>query len=480
MVEHTTKDLKKIRDELKALDNKQRFRKLDYYKPYPKQMEFHQKGTIWRERLLMAGNQEGKTYCGAAEVATHMTGEYPKDWPGRIWERPTTGWICGESSVLVRDQPQKLLCGAPGVDDAFGTGLIPRENFADKPSLARGVTDAIDSIQVKNKFGGISVATFKSYEQGRQKFQSATLDWLWLDEECDEDIYNECLARITATGGMLFMTFTPLKGRSNVVIRYMDEPSPDRGIVNMRIEDALHIKPEERQKIVDGYKPHEREARANGIPLLGSGAIFNMPESAVSEPAITNIPAHWVKLWALDFGIGHPFAAVLILWDRDTDVIHVHHAFKMSDAFPINHAAAMKTIGADVPVAWPHDGTQREKGSGEALQLLYKKEGLLMLPEHATFPDGGYSTEAGVEEMREREMNGKLKYASHLSELFEERRFYHRKDGLIVKLKDDILSATRVAIMARRFGKAVMLGGKRANRNNGQTMIAKGIDFAIF
>src|ERR1700691_3970012 len=116
MVEHTTKDLKKIRDELKALDNKQRFRKLDYYKPYPKQMEFHQKGTIWRERLLMAGNQEGKTYCGAAEVATHMTGEYPKDWPGRIWERRTTGWICGESSVLVRDQPQKLLCGAPGVD----------------------------------------------------------------------------------------------------------------------------------------------------------------------------------------------------------------------------------------------------------------------------------------------------------------------------------------------------------------------------
>lgn len=474
-------ELKKIRDTLKAAVNLQRFRKLDFYTAYPKQEEFHSMGAEKRERLLMAGNQEGKTYCGAAEAAIHLTGEYPVEWRGRRFEHPVRSWICGESSVLVRDQPQKLLCGTPGVDEDWGTGLIPKEALKDK-SLARGVTDAYDSIQVVHRtdgvVDGISIATFKSYEQGRQKFQSATLDFLWLDEECDEDIYQECLARITATGGMLFMTFTPLKGRSAVVIRYMDEPSPDRGIVHMRMEDALHIKAEDRQKIISGYAPHEREARANGIPLLGSGKIFNVQESAVAEPAIEKPPSYWAKIWGIDFGIGHPFAAALLLWDRDNDIIHVHHAFKMPDAFPINHAAAMKTVGIDVPVAWPQDGTSREKSSGTAIQLLYKKEGLNMLHEHATWPEGGLSTEAGIEEMREREQNGKLKYAAHLTELFEERRFYHRKDGKIVKLKDDILSAIRVGIMMKRFAKAVMLGGKKSQQLGGT--VAKGLDFDYF
>jgi phage terminase large subunit-like protein len=478
---HDPKKLKEVLETLEAMEHQRRFRKLDLYVPYPKQREFHDMGLLKRERLLMAGNQEGKTYSGAAEAAFHLTGEYPADWKGRKFDHPVKAWICGESSVLVRDQPQSLLCGTPGVEEDRGTGLIPKGSLKDW-SLARGVTDAYDTIQVVHKTNGvedgISTATFKSYEQGRQKFQSATLDFLWLDEECDEDIYSECIARITATNGMLFMTFTPLKGRSAVVIRYMDEISPDRGIVHMTIEDALHIRAEDREKIIMGYKAHERDARARGIPLLGSGVVFIVPEVSITEPAIHTVPSYWAKLWGIDFGIGHPFGAALILWDKDNDIIHLHHAFKMADALPINHAAGMKPIGAEVPVAWPQDGTAREKSSGTALQLLYKKEGLLMLPEHATWPDGGTSTEAGVEEMREREMNGKFKVAAHLSEYFEERRFYHRKDGQLVKLKDDILSAVRVAIMMKRFAKPVMLGGKRAERLRGQ--IAKGIDFDLF
>ena len=474
-------ELKELLATLEAAENLRRNFKLKFYTPYPKQREFHAMGAVKRERLLMAGNQQGKTYSGAAEMAFHLTGQYPDDWTGRKFDHPVKAWACGESSTLVRDQPQALLCGTPGVEADKGTGLIPKEDLLDT-SLARGVTDAYDTIQVQHYTDGvkdgISVLTFKSYEQGRQKFQSATLDVLWLDEEPDEEIYQECLARITATNGMLFMTFTPLKGRSKVVIRYMDEPSPDRGVVHMTIDDALHIKPEQRQKIIDGYLPHQREARARGIPLLGSGVIFDHPEEAVKEQYIERVPQHWAKIWGCDFGIGHPYAAALLAWDKDNDIIHVIHAFKMADAFPINHAAAMKPIGADVPVAWPQDGTQREKGSGATLASLYRKEGLKMMHEHATWPDGGNSTEAGVEEMREREKNGKLKYAAHLSDLFEERRFYHRKDGLIVKIKDDILSAIRVGVMMKRFAKPVLLGGKKTVREPGQ--LAKGVDFDVF
>jgi hypothetical protein len=53
--------------------------RLAYYKPYPKQAEFHNAGAKHRERLLMAGNQLGKTLAGGFEVAMHATGRYP-DW----------------------------------------------------------------------------------------------------------------------------------------------------------------------------------------------------------------------------------------------------------------------------------------------------------------------------------------------------------------------------------------------------------------
>lgn len=474
--------LRELLETLEAVDERQKFRKLDFYVPYPKQRMFHDLGATKRERMLMAGNQVGKTYSAAAEVAFHMTGEYPEDWKGRKYDKPSSGWICGESSTLVRDGPQKLLCGKAGVNADFGTGLIPKSSFADKPSLARGVTDAYDTIQVTHRTNGIedgiSTASFKSYEQGREKFQAATLDWIWADEEPPDDVYGEMLARITATNGMIFMTFTPLKGRTEVVIRYLDEPSQDRAVVNMTLEDAQHIKPEDRAKIISGYKRHERDARVKGIPMLGSGAIFTEPEENIAEATIREVPYYWAKLWGIDFGIGHPFGAVLLLWDKDNDVVHVHHAIRMADALPIQHCAAMKKVGADVPVAWPQDGTAREK-SGLVVASLYKKENLRMLPEHATFPEGGYSTEAAIEEMLAREATGRLKVAAHLQDYFEERRFYHRKDGLVVHLKDDILSATQKGLMMLRYARPVMLGSKRPDPKQMGGKV-KGVDFDLW
>lgn len=478
----SNKKLEELLETLEAIELRQKFRKLDFYKPYPKQKQFHDLGATKRERCLMAGNQLGKTYSAAAETAFHLTGEYPEDWKGKRFEKPVVFWIGGESSTLVRDAPQRLLCGPPGVDAEFGSGLIPREDFAGRPSLARGVTDAFDTIQVTHKTNGIvdgvSTATFKSYEQGRAKWQAGTADGIWGDEEPPADVYGEMLARITATKGIIYLTYTPLKGRTEVVMRYMDEPSPDRAIVPMAIEDAKHISAEERDKIIAGYAKHERDARVRGIPLLGSGAIFTEPEENIRETTIRDIPSWWAKLWCVDFGIGHPFAAVLLAWDRDKDIVHILHTIRMADALPYQHARAMKAIAADVPVAWPQDGTMREK-SGGVVAGLYKKEGLRMLPVHATFPEGGYATEAAVELMLMREATGRLKIASHLEDYFEERRFYHRKDGMIVHLKDDILSATQKGLMMLRYSKPVSLGNKRvdpAQNNN----LAKNVDFDVF
>lgn len=480
----STEQLRDLLETLEAVEQRKKFHKIDFYTPYPKQRQFHDLGATKRERLLMAGNQVGKTYSAAAEISFHLTGDYPSDWNGRTFDKAVTSWIGGETSLLVREAPQRLLCGKAGVDAEFGTGLIPKDCFVGRPSLARGVTDAYDTIQVTHRTNGVedgvSTASFKSYEQGRAKWQAGTVDIIWGDEEPPDDVYGEMLARITATKGMILITFTPLKGRTKVVMRYMDEPSPDRVVVSMTIEDAQHISPEERKKIVAGYGKHERDARARGIPLLGSGVIFTEAEENISETGIRDIPSYWAKLWAIDFGIGedHAFAAVLLLWDRDKDIVHVHHTIRMVGAIPLQHAAAMKAVGADVPVAWPQDGVAREK-SGNVVAGLYMKEGLRMLPEHATFSKGGYSTEAAIKEIEMREATGRFKVAANLQDYFEERRFYHRKDGLVVHLKDDILSATQKGIMMLRFAKPVLLGNKRPDpaQRGGKV---KGVDFDLW
>ena len=71
--------------------------RLAQYQPYPKQMEFHAAGKDFRERLLRAGNQLGKTLAAANEVAMHLTGRYPDWWEGKWFDR-ANNWLAGSET----------------------------------------------------------------------------------------------------------------------------------------------------------------------------------------------------------------------------------------------------------------------------------------------------------------------------------------------------------------------------------------------
>lgn len=473
-------------EEMEALVEWRRYNKLAVFQPYPKQIEHIAKGKTHAERLLMAGNQQGKSEIGAFEMACHLTGDYPDDWTGRVFKEPVRAWAAGETSILARDISQAKLCGTPGVTADFGTGFIPKDRFVGSPTLGHGATGGFDRIQVQHRTNGVvdgvSTLQFKSYEQGRAKFQGATLHIVWMDEQPPLDIYTECLARTTATAGICYVTFTNISGGTEVMGRFIgaDADPLKCALTRMTIDDALHITKEMRADIIAKYQPHERDARVYGFPMLGGGKVFTTSIDNIKEPRVDEIPASWVKIWGVDFGIDHPFAAVLLLWDRDNDVIHVHHAFKIKDAKVFQHALMMKSIAPAVPVAWPQDGTQRDRGSLQPLATLYKQQGLRMIAGHATWPDGSVSTEAGVTEMQERFETGRLKVASHLSEFFDEYSTYHREKGLLVKVKDDILSATRVGIMMRRYAQSVGVGSNvKVDRRPGRAIGASDFYFGI-
>jgi len=186
---------------------------------------------------------------------------------------------------------QKKLCGEPGSKEEHGAGFLPKDSFIEEGIvLARGEGNAYDTIQVRHVSGGISTLRFRTYSAGRVALQGETLDAVWLDEEPDDpSIYAECLTRVTATGGLVVITFTPLKGLTGIALRFLNEPSPDRAYVLMGIDDIPpakgevgdggsdvgsdgvlrygHIPLAERDRIIAGYLPHERESRSTGNGL---------------------------------------------------------------------------------------------------------------------------------------------------------------------------------------------------------------------
>ncbi len=222
---------------LKLLEEKRRRqarRKIDAYYPsegplrrelYVKHTDFFRAGAEHRERLMLSANRVGKTEgVGGYETTLHLTGDYPDWWAGRRYDHPIRAWVGGATNETTRDIVQTKLFGGVSWDgqrkSVTGFGLIPGDAVGDLP-WKQGVSDLIDTARVKPVTGGWSLVGVKSYQQGRKSFEGTEQDVIWLDEEPPLDVYAECLVRTMTTNGIILLTFTPLLGLSDVVLRFM-------------------------------------------------------------------------------------------------------------------------------------------------------------------------------------------------------------------------------------------------------------------
>jgi len=482
---------------------RQKYRRIDFYRPNLKQLAFHNLRVP--EKMLRAGNQQGKTHAAGFEFASHTLALYPDWWEGRKFlapppiERPVEfmGWVSCTTSTMVRDGAQLKLLGPVREAGGLGTGLIPLDNIVGKPSMARGIADFVDTATVRREIGGTARIQFKTYEMGREAYQGSPVDVNWLDEDVsrdDDTIYGEVLARKTTTRGIVICSLTPLLGLSPLRKRFKARAGGECADVLMTIDDCRvsrggHIPDEDVPDIIASYDENQRATRVYGADMQGEGAVFDVPVERIKhrrDPA--EFPTSWRWLWALDFRhsgsgtTGHPFAAILAARDMDNDTIYIVHAVRMMGLAPMHVAMIKQNPCWDAPVAWPHDGGRGASiVSGETLASTYKKLGLHMRPSHATFPQGGYGFEDGITEMENRFATGRLLIASHLSEVFDEYQGYHRINGLVNKVDDDLLSAIRVLCMDIRYAKP-MSEFKRAleNLRGVNAGIAAGMDFDVF
>lgn len=193
---------------------------------YVKHLKMFEAGAEHNERGCLGGNRVGKTLSiGGYESALHLTGLYPPWWPGRRYHGRILVWAAGTKATKVRDVNQKMLLGTlnqhAGFTQAAG-GLVPERRIG-RLTRKTGVSDAVDQAIIRHVSGYENTLTFKSYEEGRTSFEAEGVDFIWLDEEPQKKIYDECRMRILTTKGAMLSTFTPLEGMTETVISMLED-----------------------------------------------------------------------------------------------------------------------------------------------------------------------------------------------------------------------------------------------------------------
>ncbi|GAC1407311.1 MAG: terminase large subunit [Candidatus Velthaea sp.] len=437
--------------QMEAEQRKRARRKIDNYFPdagafrrelYPKHVAFFDAGARYPERLLMAANQVGKSEAGAYEVTCHLTGIYPHWWTGRRFSKPIDAWAAGINNLTTRDVIQQKLLGDPG---NHGTGMIPGD-LIEHISNKQGLFGAADTIHVKHASGGRSSLGLKSYEQGREAWQGGVKKLIWFDEEPPLDVYIEGLYRTATTDGIVLTTFTPLLGLSDVVKSFL-EPEDEaalevKNVTTATWDDVPHLSKARKAQLIASTPPWQRDARTNGIPQLGVGAIYPIAESDIVV-ADFEIPKHWPRAFGMDVG-WKKTAAIHFALNRDSGTIYLYREYYRGQAEPVVHAAGIQAPGAWIPGVIDPACMGSGQIDGRNLMEMYAELGLDLEP-------AINAVESGIYEVWEMLSNGKLKVFASCKNWISEFRKYHRDEkGKIVKADDHLLDATRYGIVSGR------------------------------
>lgn len=425
--------------------------KIALYTPYDKQAALHKAGKDHNIRAFFAGNRCGKSYAGMMEDTYHLTGLYPDWWEGHRFTRPINMWAASDTSTTTRDILQKGLLGDSL--EEIGTGTIPLD-LIDIKSVIKipNGTGAIDSVRVKHASGGYSKLAFKSYEQGRAKFQGTNQHWIHLDEEPPQDVYTECVTRTANVKGKVLLTMTPLSGVTPLMDRFMNgvdgKPLPSTLYLTATWEDNPYLSEDMKETLKGQYLPHEIEARTKGIPSIGEGKVYPVLEDNVKFTP-TGFPPHFIHTFGMDFG-WYDTSVVIAAYDKDTDILYIYDCYKegadhKTPRSPAEHYASFPAIARNVKGVCDPSGGGTGQATGEQARKQYEELGM-------TLVSADNARDSGILEVLQRLQSGRLKIADtpNMDKWWHEFRNYARTRSSTGKVNysknDHLMDATRYLV----------------------------------
>ena len=440
---------KECLDAVIRIENEQRRRKerpINKYntgeKIHLKQLEFHK--CPKRNRWVFGGNRSGKTECGAVESIYMARGIHPF----RKNRKDVFGWVVSLSKEVQRDVAQsKILKYLP---KEWISEIIMSSGRKDAPE--NGI---IDQIKIKNVFGGISTIGFKSCDQGREKFQGSSLDFVWFDEEPPEDVYRECKMRVIDKQGDIFGTMTPLKGLTFVYdeIFLNKANSPDVWYEFVEWADNPYLAKDEIESLSSTLSDKELDARRFGRFSDESGLVYvEFDENKhVIDPF--DLPFDWQNSISIDPGLNNPLAChwYAVDYDGNVYVVAEHFEAKKDVAW---HSQRIKEISDEI--GWRRDSlgritalidsaaNQKTLASVKSVTELFYDHGIL------ANPNVNKDVFSGIARVKEYFKNDRIFIFKNCVNLIRELKSYRwGKGDLPIKRDDHCVDELRYFIMTR-------------------------------
>ena len=286
-------------------------------KKHKKQLAFHR--CKKRNRWVFGGNRSGKTECGAVEAVWMARGIHPY----RKNRKDVFGWVVSLTAQVQRDVAQQKILRYLRPD--WIEDIVMSSGRKDSPS-----SGVIDQIRVKNVFGGISVIGFKSCDQGRERFQGSSLDFVWFDEEPPQDVYEECAMRVLDKKGDIFGTMTPLKGLTFVYEEiYLNKRNNAQIWYEfMEWADNPFLPKSEIKALTATMDETTLQSRRYGRFCTREGLVYPEFDESVHVIDPFPIPKEWQDNISIDPGLKNPLSAHWYCTDFDGNVYVVaeHYA----------------------------------------------------------------------------------------------------------------------------------------------------------
>lgn len=341
-------------------ERRKRLNPLKYSKQHDKQIEATKAPNPIR--CLFWGNRTGKTEWGGQEGVRYATGNHPE----KDIIVPNEGWVVSPSFDLQLESVQKKL------QTYLGSNDIEHIDY-----LHGGIWKAV---RLKNG----SLITFKSYEQGREKFQSAGKRWIWFDEEPPSDIYEECVVRQEAGIPLdIWITMTPVNGMTWIYDEiYMDTGNPLYFTSQADWNDNIWLGEEQKNIMRQTLaKRGERiEVREKGRFMARVGLICNWWRREKHLREYSEFPSDWSYYEVFDGGWSDPATWLLIGIDGQGD-LHIVDGYAEKNLLTsdIKEKRDAKTLGINIRSGHSDNDNPRLnaelKSKGMSLKPIEKKPG---------------------------------------------------------------------------------------------------------
>ena len=457
----------KFKDLAIAVADDMRYNQLKYFRPFDHQRRFFDTGGSDR-RGILAANRIGKTVSTCFETACHLTGQYPRWWTGRRFASPITAMVAGEGWAQVAMVLQQELLGSQDVKlrDQIGTGAIPRDCIRTETMRSDGANCL--GVEIRHTSGQNSYLLFANYTQEVRQMQGFKLNLAVFDEQPPDDFFSEIVTRTATTQGQVLCSFTPLKGLNGLVSKFWNH---EAGYEHIRVswDDVPEYDPwgepfllnETRRQLERDYLPHERDARRNGVPVMGKGAVFQIrtwPTYKTGEYDFKDM-ANIERVIALDLGLVNDKTVIsLMYWNPREQEAWLHTQICVSgqeEANPINyinHLMRPEVFGT--PIVLPADASSpgRYTMSSLSIRQLFEQYELNVMPDPIMNPpdDQGRKTNHksfGINMMRQMLEMGTLHVNENCVEFLREAQNYFVDQHGRFSDPDDAIDSARYALL---------------------------------